>query len=423
MKQVLFSILFVCTLYMVYPQETRHQENSTPGTAISSKLNQFSPLGSIYIRNLGMNDRNSNGVIDECKTGNCECHDDDDCEGFNQFVNSYGIGETYADRRASVDSGFYANSVVYGANNSRLEEPEIINFYQINIRFKNIDVTNRIESAQSAYIYANNIPLVWMDDERGTVMNAVNRVLGTGWNEREVSEDEAVRMFHRVMREMNIRGRTGSDPGRTGYDTLSEFINRRMGYCFEVAQFGYWFFSELKINSMVYGALLTPSLSHVVIELTDSQRRIDYFNGTSGANIMWSSVNPLFSIGEYHRAFSRTSPQNRHHLETILVYNKYDLHTVVSLINDNLDASPPRYIDAIAIGEFFIQNTDFDNLLSTRDLDRDRTRNNTRTMLMLMSECYGMTQNRTGFLQVEQLLNTHFPGDTTVQAYLNYYRP
>ncbi|MDR2428924.1 MAG: hypothetical protein LBD62_03865, partial [Candidatus Margulisbacteria bacterium] len=155
---------------------------------ISSQLNQFSPIAqAAFLKNLGLEDKNGNGVIDK-NSG----------EGYEQFTEKYG----------DADIGFAANGVTYGAANGQLEEPEIINHYYLNIRFKEAEETEAIESAVSTYIYANNIPLVWLDDEQGTVMNAVNKVLGEGWNEQEVTEDEAVRMFHRAMEGMRIRGRT-----------------------------------------------------------------------------------------------------------------------------------------------------------------------------------------------------------------------
>jgi hypothetical protein len=50
---------------------------------------------------------------------------------------------------------------------------------------------------------------VWLDDEQGTVMNAVNKLLGEGWNEEEVTENEAVRLYNRAASGLRIVGRGG----------------------------------------------------------------------------------------------------------------------------------------------------------------------------------------------------------------------
>jgi hypothetical protein len=44
----------------------------------------------------------------------------------------------------------------------------------LNIRFNEPEETETIENEVSAYIYANNVPLVWLDNGQGTVMAAVN---------------------------------------------------------------------------------------------------------------------------------------------------------------------------------------------------------------------------------------------------------
>ncbi len=229
---------FVFTVFQGYAQ--------TPN--VSRLLYTFSPLGLIIANNFGLEDKNGNGVIDKGAG-----------EGYEEFIVKYG----------SADVGFHANGVIFGANNGRLEENEFVNHYYINVRFKQEfeRETSAIESEVKAYIYANNMPLVWLDDEQGTVMNAVNKVLGTGWNEQNVSEDKAVEMFNRVTRGLGIVGRTGT-PGKDDlYYTLPEFVNRKSGYCFEVAQFGFLFFSELKFNSSSAEADLTTTLLHEVVKL------------------------------------------------------------------------------------------------------------------------------------------------------------
>jgi hypothetical protein len=48
-------------------------------------------------------------------------------------------------KEKSIDCGFHADYVIYGADNARLEENEIVNFYYLNIRFKHTEETASIE--------------------------------------------------------------------------------------------------------------------------------------------------------------------------------------------------------------------------------------------------------------------------------------
>jgi len=419
---------------LVYPQE-----NSVSGTIasspISSQLKQFSPLGEIIVRNLGMNDRNGNGVIDECRDDKCGCKDEDNCEGFNEFINRYGIGETYAEKRASIDRGFHANGVIVGANNGKLEENEIVNHYYMNIRFKEVEITDRIDPELTAYIYANSIPLVWLDDEQGTVMSAVTRVLGEGWNNPAVerTEDEAVRMFTRVMQGMRITGRTG-DPGRTGYYTLPEMVNRRTGYCFEVAQLGFWFFSELKINSVLSSAFLTPSISHIVIALPESQRRIDYFGSSARYRTSpdsWHVKNPIQSVSAYYSALGhskRSSESVIPLLEQALIYDKYDLSNIVFLMDAYERGSAGKSDEIIALGEFFLNSLEPDNfdasvnkILQTVRLDRASIARNLENLLCLLLICYSNTNNRPKFENIRIVAEKHFSNSRHIQEHIRYY--
>ncbi|GBR74515.1 hypothetical protein NO1_1676, partial [Candidatus Termititenax aidoneus] len=106
-------------------------------SSISPPISQFSPIAqAAFLKNLGLEDKNGNGVIDK-NAG----------EGYEKFSAKYG----------DADIGFAANGVTYGAANGQLEEPEIINHYYLNIRFKEPVETESIESEADAYIYANNI--------------------------------------------------------------------------------------------------------------------------------------------------------------------------------------------------------------------------------------------------------------------------
>jgi len=311
--------------------------------SFASRLRQFSPLADIHISNLGLEDKNGSGTIDRGAG-----------EGYETFIEKYG----------NADAGFYANGVIIGTNNGRLEENEILNHYYMNIRFKLAfaEETGIIDEAVKSYVYANNIPLVWLDDEQGTVMNAVNRVLGEGWNEREVSEDEAVKMFERAMRGMRIAGRTGQPSNNGGYYSLPEMVNRRAGYCFEIARsFGNWFFGQMKENSLIGSAYLTPSILHDVV-IFDSGRIVDYFDMSKPYNIsveQWQRTNPLQDLATYFRSKTETNTKNQVNLlEQAVIYDKYNLTNIALLMYKYFTSKDPNYSEIIAIGEFAMQNID-----------------------------------------------------------------
>ena len=86
--------------------------------SVSRIIYQFSPLSEIIVRSLGMEDKNNNGVIDKGAG-----------EGYEAFIEKYGIGSTYEEKEKSVDRGFRSNVVIIRAGNGRLEENEIVNHY------------------------------------------------------------------------------------------------------------------------------------------------------------------------------------------------------------------------------------------------------------------------------------------------------
>jgi hypothetical protein len=334
-----------------------------------------------------MEDKNQNGVIDQGAG-----------EGYEEFSERYG----------DADIGFAANGVTFGAVNSRLEEPEIVNHYYINIRFKNPVETEAIESEVSSYIYANNIPLVWLDDEQGTVMNAVNRILGAGWNEQEVTEDEAVRLFNRTMQGLRMTGRSG-DPARTGYYTLPEFVTRKAGYCFEVAQFGFWFFSELKINSMSTWTFLTPTLLHTIIKITSSNNFVDYSKVSSKYNVPpnnWHLQSPIQSIGYYHstqaiRQEKANGGDYTYLFEKAAIYDKYSIEAMVLLI---YAYNKKSHEEIIALGEYLLQNIELSEIINSKDTGQAFVKDNLKIILLSLAKSYSLTQNQRKFDETQTIL-------------------
>jgi hypothetical protein len=369
--------------------------------SISRQLHSFSPMAQIYLKHLGLSDKNNNGVIEKGAG-----------EGYEAFTAKYG----------NADIGFYANGITQSANNGKLEEPEIINHYYINIRFKPDfqNETTAIESEVKTFVYANNIPLVWLDDRYGTVMNAVNRILGEGWNEREVTEDEAVTLFNRAMQGMRIRGRTG-DPGKTGYYTLPRFIRNREGYCFEISQFGFWFFSQLRINSIMAYADITPTLSHAVIIQTDIQKIIDYTNTNQLYAIQdnkWIPLNSLNSLGYYYMVEFDRNNRNINALEQAIIYNKYDITIHALMMRLTRPTGQQQYAKIIAYGEFVLENTDIQQIVRDGHIV---AKNNLQLILIMLLVSYYATDNTDYNNRIALLLQKYYGDDPETKKYLNDY--
>jgi len=383
---------FIFTVFQAYAQ--------TPN--VSRLLYTFSPLGLIIANNFGLEDKNGNGVIDRGAG-----------EGYEGFIAKYG----------NADVGFHANGVIFGANNGRLEENEFVNHYYVNIRFKQgfERETSAIESEVKAYIYANNIPLVWLDDEQGTVMNAVNKILGAGWNERKVSEDTAVEMFYRVMQRLQISGRPWLPSQNGGYYTLPEFVNRKSGYCTEVAQFGFWFFSELRVNSSPVWTALTHSILHEVVQLS-SGRIVDFFESSKRYNISkdkWYTLNPLQSIGEHYLSKGKILNDQTMY-EQAFLYDKYDTDYIGSLLI--FYNNTQKYTSAIEIGDFFLQNIDLNKIINAEHLRTDYYKHQIKTMLSGLLHCYYQTRDKSGNGRIVSLLNELYPNDIIAEEWINDYK-
>jgi len=405
-KTLLIAILLLIPVFFVYAQTQ----------PIHSILYQFSPLSEIIARSLGMEDKNNNGVIDK-NAG----------EGYETFIEKYGIGNTYEEKEKSVDRGFHSNVVIICAGNSKLEENEIVNHYYINIRFSQAftEETNIIEAAIKSYIYENNLPLVWLDDEQGTVMNAVTRVLGAGWNNPNTarSEDEAVRMFTRAVQGIRITGRTGLPSANGGYYTLPEMVNRRAGYCYEIAQFGFWFFSELQINVVSAIGGLTSSILHEVVRL-NSGRRVDYFGSSGRYRIPednWYITNPIQNIGFFYRINGKVSV-NQIMLEYSVIYNKYSTENISVLMYSYIDKSTSYYPTIIELGEFFFANNDISQTLNARHNQISTVKGEIRVILIYLLISYNGTNNKQGHDRIAALLENHFASDAEVREYLRMYR-
>jgi len=357
MKKILAVLIFIFTSFNL----------SAQANSASRYLYKFSPLAEIIIRNLGMEDKNANGVIDNDVGAGAN-------EGYEGFIEKYG----------NADIGFTINGITQGANNGILEENEIVNYYYLNIRFKYPEETAIIDKEIKAYIYANNLPLVWLDDEKGTVMEAVTKVLGEGWNEKQVTEDEAVNLLNRALNGIKIRARQGIPSKNGGYYNLPELIKNKSGYCFEVAQFGFWFFSELKINSVSAWTSLTSSENHEVIRLS-SGRIVDYYDSSKPYNIpagRWQNTNPLLSLAEYYKAAAKINTKNSAQLfEQAALYDKYNLNCIALLMYEYYNGNKPDYSEIIAIGEFILKNIDQEKVKTSGHREAKHNLNSVRSIL------------------------------------------
>ena len=373
--------------------------------SIAQQLYSFSPMAQIYLKHLGLADKNSNGVI-ENGAG----------EGYEASTAKYG----------NADVGFYANRVLCGADNGKLEENEIINYYYLNIRFapEFMDETTAIENEIKTYSYANNIPLVWLDDEQGTVMNAVNSVLGEGWNEGEVTENEAVLMFNRTISGLGIVGRKGTPSSNGGYYTLPELVNNKSGYCVEVAQFGFWFFSQLKINAVMAGTAVSSSILHEIVKLK-SGRLVDYFGSgirNNVANDSWHITNPLQAMGLYWWVKGRFLADITM-IEQSVFYDKYSLDNVGELMSYYFNISNENYTDiVIGLGEFFLQHNDIDKILKAKYRMLSMLKEKAKGILLMLLVSYYNNYNTNDNNRIALLMQKHYAKDAEVKKYLNDYR-
>jgi len=397
MKIILTFILLITLSPLAFAQQAP--------ASIARQLYSFSPMAQIYLKHLGLADKNSNGVIDKGAG-----------EGYEAFTAKYG----------NADVGFYANRVLCGANNGKLEENEIVNHYYLNIRFAAafLEETTAIENAIKTFSYANNMPLVWLDDEQGTVMNAVNKVLGEGWNEGELSENEAVRLFNRAMSGLRITGRKGEPSKNGGYYTLPEFINSGAGYCVEIAQFGFWIFSQLKINAVTVETALTSSISHKIVKL-NSGKLVDYSGSGKKYNTpndSWQITNPLQELGLYYRVKGNVLISQTMREQSIL-YDKYDIDNVGGIMNLYFNMSNYDYAGiVIELGEYFLQHNDIEKILKAKYKMSSFSKGQVKMILILLLVSYYITDNTDDNNRIAELLQKHYAKDTEVKRFLRDYR-
>jgi hypothetical protein len=372
----------------------------------SVNLYSFSPLAQkAFLPNLGLQDKNKNGAIDRGAG-----------EGYEEFTAKYG----------DADIGFDINGVKgQGARNGRLEENEIINYYYLNIRFREAAETESIERAVITEVQNSDLPQLWCDDEQGSIFNLVKTVLARNniaWPNEPISDDEAEELFHRTMELLRIQGRKG-EPFKTGYYTLPEALRYRSMYCAEVADFQFLFYSFLQKRSVAIESTLAENVYHGTV-MTESGAIHDYF-GVSAyyppPAMGWEILNPLRSIGTYYLSKYKKSGQvDIAAMQKSVQYDKYDLSIQRNLIAAYFNSSNPPYQEIIAHGKFVLDNLDVDRVMTGNSPENKK---DLQYILSALIESYDITQNRQELRKTLDLLERYFSDDPLTAKWLQHYRP
>jgi hypothetical protein len=267
-------------------------------------------------------------------------------------------------------------------------------------------------------MYANNIPLVWLDDKQSTVMKAVTEILGEGWNKKEVTENEAVTLYNKVLWDMKITGRPGNPINSGGYYTLPEFVTKKSGYCFEVAQFGFWFFSELRINSLCASIYLSADVLHEAVKLK-SGRIVDYFRNSKLSGNKWQNVNPIQEIALYYTALSYKENNSLVRLESAVLYDKYNLAIMQVLMSVAIKMYDD-YKNTIAYGRFLLDNIDINAIISANHLGATDNRNYLRDAIWFLGRAYYGNYDSEKIQYIVDLLIKYYKSDKYTKTYIDF---
>jgi hypothetical protein len=218
---------------------------------------------------------------------------------------------------------------------------------------------------------------------------------------------------------MRIRGRTG-DPAKTGYYTLPEFVTKKSGYCFEIAQFGFWFFSELGINSVSAQAALTSSIQHEVIKLA-SGKLVDYSRSSQKyrvPNNRWSVENPIQILALNYDTLAEQENPSVNLMEKIVIYDKYDLSYAVNLMYAEYSNGSSDYQKIISLGEFVLQNIDIEKIIKANHPNAAKIKGWLKAMLLMLGTSYFTVNDRNGVQDIQKIFNQYFKPDKDVQQFL-----
>jgi hypothetical protein len=426
-------------LFHTYTDKAQSPKDAGP---LPPESGSFSPFAeNVFLKYLELSDKNGNGTIDRGAG-----------EGYEDFISRYG----------GADKGFFANGITICAANGRLEEAEIVNYYFQAIRFDSRFrlLSQNIEAALVSFMRTANLPEVWMDDIQGSVFKTVRDLLsrnGVPWPSGIISDADGERLFLRVLNILGIRSRPGLPAGGPAasasagknqylaYYELAEFVNRRRGWSFEVAQFGFWFFSRLGISSVVVETMVSSEERRHGIRLNSSGVIIDYFSGDNFAagisgdpappvypEADWYVLNPLESLSRFYffqYSLPRTETQPRNIRENTLTfqrqalrYSPYDISTAAALFRNLAASGRADYRELRDTGQFILRNTDLDRVMQTRQARGSALRNDLESVLFVLIQTYSAARNKTDFEAAEVLLNMYFRDDPKLKPFLDQYR-
>ena len=374
-------------------------------------LHGFSPLAPVFLKNLGLKDKNGNGTIDKGAG-----------EGYEQFVAKYGD----ADVGYATGAGYS-----YGGEDGSLDEKEIEDFYYRSIRFVKSEETQVIEQTLAAEIHQAGIPLLWLDDSNQTVLTEVKMALkkeGIVWPEQPVSLAEATELLQKTITALHMSWQIPEGANRT----LSDIVSQKKADCFEISQFGFWFFSQLQFRSIPSSVRLTESFLHQVLLLPDTGCRIDSTGVISAYTInsaLWMEKNPIENIGEYYSALAelpdnRDTVRERDYLERSLQYEKHNTDNIVLLMYVYLnppDKTGPRYQDVIALGKYLLSRTDLEKIASGKTPSVLREKHNAGVVISYLLKSYGLLHDRDGFDKMTVLAKKYFNADSQVKKNIEQY--
>jgi hypothetical protein len=173
---------------------------------------------------------------------------------------------------------------------------------------------------------------------------------------------------------------------------------------------------------------------HDVIELTETNRRIDYFAISSRyrvASSSWNIFNPIRSIGSYYAVLANKEGVSENAIplwEQAVIHDRYDIAKIVLLMG-SYDRTPNRNPkEIITLGEFFLDSLEPNNfdaavrrLLQTTQLNRATILHNLEALLCHLLKYYAQANNRPKFENLRVVMENHFPNSRQVRDHIRYY--
>lgn len=266
-------------------------------------LQQFTPIGKIFVQNLGLQDKNNNGLIEKGKG-----------EGYEEFIEKYG----------NADKGF-TNFFgrVLEKDNGQLCEKEIMDYYYLNIRFNFSKETTKTDEQLKTYIIDNHLPKVWIDEDRNgnntpDVAERISQILPQKPVTLDTAAEELPRLFMGLGLLPELKRVT------TNY-FLNDTLLQRKYQCVESANFAFYILSLNQISSLYIGAVQANASSiskaklHIFNYISKNNTYLDLSkfmnNGqdTQGEKYYLYTLNPIEVLANYYY----TEYLDSHNLSTL----------------------------------------------------------------------------------------------------------